>query len=162
MWVLVTISNDNKGMLYKYLQLLFLNFKEKITLTLNSLLSIEETFILLDAIVDICKINGFIIELGPQFLEDSVLINDKLEFKEELYFTTLGEKILWVLKNNKEYLNFKKIVLIQDTLGVDPIIMKKKGIDMDVYFMFHHVVVDNMREVVNKNNYHFVNLERKR
>ncbi len=160
--MLVTISNDNKGMLYKYLQLLFLNFKEKITLTLNSLLSIEETFILLDAIVDICKINGFIIELGPQFLEDSVLINDKLEFKEELYFTTLGEKILWVLKNNKEYLNFKKIVLIQDTLGVDPIIMKKKGIDMDVYFMFHHVVVDNMREVVNKNNYHFVNLERKR
>lgn len=158
----VTINNDNKGMLYKYLQLLFLNFKEEITLTLNSLLSIEETFILLDAIVDICKINGFIIELGPQFLEDSVLINDKLEFKEKLYFTTLGEKILWVLKNNKEYLNFKKIVLIQDTLGVDPIIMKKKGIDMDVYFMFHHVVVDNMREVVNKNNYHFVNLERKR
>ena len=158
----VTINNDNKGMLYKYLQLLFLNFKEEITLTLNSLLSIEETFILLDAIVDICKINGFIIELGPQFLEDSVLSNDKLEFKEKLYFTTLGEKILWVLKNNKEYLNFKKIVLIQDTLGVDPIIMKKKGIDMDVYFMFHHVVVDNMREVVNKNNYHFVNLERKR
>lgn len=162
MWVSVTINNDNKGMLYKYLQLLFLNFKEKITLTLNSLLSIEETFILLDAIVDICKINGFIIDLGPQFLEDSVLINDKLEFKEELYFTTLGEKILWVLKNNKDYLNFKKIVLIQDTLGVDPIIMKKKGIDMDVYFMFHHVVVDNMHEVVNKNNYHFVNLERKR
>ncbi len=158
----VTINNDNKGMLYKYLQLLFLNFKEKITLTLNSLLSIEETFILLDAIVDICKINGFIIELGPQFLEDSVLINDKLEFKEELYFTTLGEKILWILKNNKDYLNFKKIVLIQDTLGVDPIIMKKKGIDMDVYFMFHHVVVDNMHKVVNKNNYHFVNLERKR
>lgn len=46
--------------------------------------------------------------MGPQFLEDGFVIGNKLKTREELYFTTLGERIIWFLDNYKESFNFDK------------------------------------------------------
>ena len=100
--------------------------------------------------------------MGPQFLEDGFVIGNKLKTREELYFTTLGERIIWFLDNYKESFNFDKIALVEDTLGVDPIIMKRHGVDCDLYFVYNHAVIEAIDELIDNQKYHFMKLERKR
>ena len=66
------------------------------------------------------------------------------------------------MKNYKESFNFDKIVLVEDTLGVDPIIMKRNGIDCDLYFVYNHKVIEAIDELIDNQKYHFMKLERKR
>ena len=100
--------------------------------------------------------------MGPQFLQDGFVIGNKLETREELYFTTLGERIIWFLDNYKESFNFDKIALVEDTLGVDPIIMKRHGVDCDLYFVYNHAVIEAIEKLIDIEKYHFIKLERKR
>lgn len=162
MWVTITISNSNKGKIVEYVEMLYEKFKKSIVLTLNSSLSFNETFIILYDVQRKLRTKGVDIQFGPQFLEDGFVINDTLEAREQLYFTTLGERIIWFLSNNREYFNFEEIIVIEDTLGVDPIIMKRKGINFDVYFVYNHAVIDAIDKLVDNQNYHFIKLERKR
>ena len=162
MWIAVTLSNSNKDKIVEYIEMFYQKYGEKIILTLNSSFSFDETFITLYAILDKIRIKNVPIQIGPQFLEDGFVIENKLETREELYFTTLGERIIWFLKNYKESFNFDKIILVEDTLGVDPIIMKRNGIDCDLYFVYNHKVIEAIDELIDNQKYHFMKLERKR
>lgn len=162
MWIAVTLSNSNKNNIVEYIEMLYQKYGENIILTLNSSFSFDETFITLYAILDKIRIKNIPIQMGPQFLEDGFVIGNKLETREELYFTTLGERIIWFLKNYKESFNFDKIVLVEDTLGVDPIIMKKNGIDYDLFFVYNHAAMEAIEMFIDNQKYHFMKLERKR
>lgn len=162
MWVAVTLSNSNKNNIVEYIEMLYQKYGENIILTLNSSFSFDETFITLYAILDKIRIKNIPIQMGPQFLEDGFVIGNKLETREELYFTTLGERIIWFLKNYKENFNFDKIVLVEDTLGVDPIIMKRNGIDYDLFFVYNHAAMEAIEMFIDNQKYHFMKLERKR
>lgn len=162
MWIAVTLSNSNKNNIVEYIEMLYQKYGENIILTLNSSFSFDETFITLYAILDKIRIKNIPIQMGPQFLEDGFVIGNKLETREELYFTTLGERIIWFLKNYKESFNFDKIVLVEDTLGVDPIIMKRNGIDYDLFFVYNHAAMEAIEMFIDNQKYHFMKLERKR
>lgn len=162
MWIAVTLSNSNKNNIVEYIETLYQKYGENIILTLNSSFSFDETFITLYAILDKIRIKNIPIQMGPQFLEDGFVIGNKLETREELYFTTLGERIIWFLKNYKESFNFDKIVLVEDTLGVDPIIMKRNGIDYDLFFVYNHAAMEAIEMFIDNQKYHFMKLERKR
>ena len=162
MWIAVTISNSNKNNIVEYIEMLYQKYGENIILTLNSSFSFDETFIIFYDILDKIRIKNIPIQMGPQFLEDGFVIGNKLETREELYFTTLGERIIWFLENYKESFNFDKIVLVEDTLGVDPIIMKKNGIDCDLCFVYNHAAIEAIEKLIDNQNYHFMKLERKR
>lgn len=162
MWIAVTLSNSNKDKIVEYIEMLYQKYGEKITITLNSSFSFNETFIILYDILDKIRIKNIPVSIGPQFLEDGFVIGNKLETREELYFTTLGERIIWFLENYKEGFNFDKIVLVEDTLGVDPIIMKKNGFDCDLCFVYNHAVIEAIEKLIDNEKYHFIKLERKR
>ena len=162
MWIAVTLSNSNKNNIVEYIEMLYQKYGENIILTLNSSFSFDETFITLYAILDKIRIKNVPIQIGPQFLEDGFVIGNKLETREELYFTTLGERIIWFLKNYKESFNFDKIILVEDTLGVDPIIMKRNGIDYDLFFVYNHAAMEAIEMFIDNQKYHFMKLERKR
>lgn len=162
MWIAVTLSNSNKDKIVEYIEMFYQKYGENIILTLNSSFSFDETFITLYAILDKIRIKNIPIQIGPQFLEDGFVIGNKLETREELYFTTLGERIIWFLKNYKESFNFDKIVLVEDTLGVDPIIMKRNGIDYDLFFVYNHAAMEAIEMFIDNQKYHFMKLERKR
>ena len=162
MWVTITLSNSNKNVIVDYLEMLYQKYGEKITLTLNSSFSFDDTFILLYDVLDKIRLKNIPVSVGPQFLEDGFVIENKLETREELYFTTLGERIIWFLENYKEGFNFDKIVLVEGTLGVDPIIMKRHGVDCDLYFVYNHAVIEAIDELIDNQKYHFMKLERKR
>ena len=162
MWVTITLSNSNKNVIVDYLEMLYQKYGEKITLTLNSSFSFDDTFILLYDVLDKVRLKNIPIQMGPQFLEDKFIIGNIMETREELYFTTLGKRIIWFLENYGEHFKFDKIVLIEDTLGIDPIIMKKNGVDCDLYFVYYHAAAKKIEEIVDSKNYHFMKLERMR
>lgn len=162
MWIAVTLSNSNKDKIVEYIEMLYQKYGEKITITLNSSFGFNETFIILYDILDKIRIKNITVSMGPQFLEDGFFIENKLETREELYFTTLGERIIWFLDNYKESFNFDKIALVEDTLGVDPIIMKRYGVDCDLYFVYNHAVIEAIEKLIDNQKYHFMKLERKR
>lgn len=162
MWIAVTLSNSNKDKIVEYIEMLYQKYGEKITITLNSSFGFNETFIILYDILDKIRIKNIPVSMGPQFLEDGFFIENKLETREELYFTTLGERIIWFLDNYKESFNFDKIALVEDTLGVDPIIMKRYGVDCDLYFVYNHAVIEAIEKLIDNQKYHFMKLERKR
>lgn len=162
MWIAVTLSNSNKDKIVEYIEMLYQKYGEKITITLNSSFGFNETFIILYDILDKIRIKNIPVSMGPQFLEDGFFIENKLETREELYFTTLGERIIWFLDNYKESFNFDKIALVEDTLGVDPIIMKRHGVDCDLYFVYNHAVIEAIEKLIDNEKYHFIKLERKR
>lgn len=162
MWVTITLSNSNKNVIVDYLEMLYQKYGEKIMLTLNSSFSFDETFILLYDVLDKIRLKNIPIQMGPQFLEDKFIIGNIMETKEELYFTTLGERIIWFLENYSEHFSVDKIVLIEDTLGIDPIIMKRNGVDCDLYFVYYHAAAKKIDEIVDSRNYHFMKLERMR
>ena len=47
MWIAVTLSNSNKDKIVEYIEMLYQKYGEKITITLNSSFSFDETFITL-------------------------------------------------------------------------------------------------------------------
>lgn len=162
MWVTITINKNNYKELESFLEKLYHEFQNPIILTLNSFYSFDETFIFLYELISKLKTKNIPIFMGPQFLEDGIVTLDGIESREDLFFTTLGERIIWYLENRDVNYNFDKVVIVEDTLGVDPIIMKRRGIEHDLYFMYKHAVIENVEEVIKEKNYHFRKLERKR
>lgn len=162
MWVTITINKNNLGELQSFLENLYERFQEPIILTLNSSYSFDETFIFLYELISKLRINNIPTFMGPQFLEDGIVTESGIDSREDLFFTTLGERIIWFLENKEIGYNFSKIVIMEDTLGVDPIIMKRRGVPYNLYFMYKHAVINNVDEIINDQKYHFMKLERKR
>lgn len=162
MWVTITINKNNSNELQSFLENLYNRFQEPIILTLNSSYNFDETFIFLYELISKLKIKNIPVIMGPQFLEEGIVTESGIESREDLFFTTLGERIIWFLENRETTYNFNKIVIVEDTLGVDPIIMKRRGIPYNLYFIYKHAVIENVDKVINDEKYHFKKLERKR
>ena len=141
MWVTITLSNSNKNVIVDYLEMLYQKYGEKIMLTLNSSFSFDDTFILLYDVLDKIRLKNIPIQMGPQFLEDKFIIGNIMETKEELYFTTLGERIIWFLENYSEHFSVDKIVLISGDSDFVPAskIARREGIDFILNPMGNHI-----------------------
>lgn len=154
MWVVLSLKNINEKLITSYILNIYNEFKKTIILSINSYKNINETYIDLYMSLRRLKELNIPIYIGPQFLEEGFVINSKLEPLENMYFTTPGERIIWYLERNNEII-FDTIMLYEDTLGIDPIIMKKKKIDYEIYFRYNHSVIKDIGKLINDNKYHF-------
>lgn len=159
MWVVLSLKNMNDLTITYYILSIYNEFKKPILLSINSYKNINETYIDLYMSLRRLKEMGIPIIIGPQFLEEGFVINDKLEPLENMYFTTPGERIIWFLERTKDII-FDTIILYEDTLGIDPIILKKKKIDFEIYFRYNHSVIKDINKIINKKNYHFERINR--
>lgn len=154
MWVLLSLKRMDEIVITKCIKDIYNEFRKPIYLSINSYKNFNETYI--DLYMALTKIRqmGIPISIGPQFLEEGFIINGYLEPLENMYFTTPGERVIWYLEQ-KRNLSFDTIMIYEDTLGIDPIIMKRKNVDYEVYFRYNHQVLKDIKSVINDDKYHF-------
>lgn len=107
------------------------------------------------------KENGLNVQLGPHFVEEGCIIDDKVEIFDELYFKTSGEKIIWYTLHFPlpEYIN--TIVLLSENLGIEPIIihMKDKTKKFQYLFAQKDEIGEDLRNIIAKRNWKLVRIK---
>lgn len=111
MWIILDIEGMQEIEMIDYLQQLNQLFNLPITLTLNSIIPAEYLMEITNRVIQACQEN-LDINIGPQFAEEGVLIDDKIVADEKLLYATIDKKILWYLKNNQVPNNNQKVILV--------------------------------------------------
>ncbi len=166
MWVNVASLELDSKKIISYLQELYQEFRKPIILSFNSIKLNVISSSIIDEIIDECKKRGIPIIRGPQFYDEITEINGSFINFDELYFYSVGEKIIWFLKNYALPIPTSTVVLIVDSLEIEPIVIKLKKQNLeqeyDYYFMYNTTFVENIENLAIDNSIHFRRIRRKK
>lgn len=133
MWINI-VDNFSISEIIAYLKTL--DKSSTIYLSLNHLESKNKVLPLLEELKKTLAKEGIAILFGPHFVEEGLIIGDDFIATDELYFATPSEKVIWYQNHYPLPEEVKMIVLVIDDLGIEPLIVKRKGLTEKYQYCF--------------------------
>lgn len=163
MWINIYMDKLNIKDIINKIKEMYELFEDNIVISISSNYDKEIVMSVLDIIVKRLKLDNIPIYIGPQFLEDGIIINGKFQICDELYIKTEPEKIAWYIKNYSLAVPINSIVLISKYLEIEPLIIKQKlKNSMDYYFIYEEKdKLYDIEKLVENDRYHFIRIKRK-
>jgi len=165
MWVNIALQDMNFDNIMYSLKTLYELTNDTLILSFYDNRNYKISEYIIRKILNACNELNIPCTLGPHFLDESFIIQDRIVFKKELYLATLSEKIMWYISNYRIPDEVNKIALLDGFLGIDPLIIKQKSKDLEknieYYFLYDGLIVMEIPNLLPE-NYHFIRIRNKK